>query len=764
MFDLKKNLQKAVEGITSNASQEILKNVLAEATESVSSIVNDVSKECQFQAADTSNDTKPRKKSKMDLKSFREDKLKIKTQEEFAEFLGVSVADVARWESAPDTIPWQGIQLILEKTGVSMEELTGWEKPVLEALEPNDTWEETEFTRRTFTECIASALEKTEIPDEFKKVYLKELQDKVMEKFAKPKLAVVGRSDTGKSTLINTLLGADKMPTSWTPTTSIAVYVKHIDDKPAFIKEDAWVFTNRVREEVLWDEKRLHDEEYCKAWKIAAGGVDILRSFGTRQGNNYDKEAGAAVLFVDSPILKNCDIVDLPGFGTETASDDSITYATATKADVIIYLSQANGFMRIEDITYLKGNIAGLDVWEEKGENGLKPLSNLFVVASQAQTVNNGNREQLKTIMDAQCKNFIKTLPPEYWEYRQEKSGYKYSENGYDELRARFFAYTTDIPDLCEPFNNALKEVLEALPKIIDKKAKEFIKGYLNSGKEYITKEIVQYNDIILNCEKYKKLIISIEENELARTTDNEKRKDDIRNYLDGLKQESLSEIGEFYTKTINTDNLVNLMEEKETPLEQEGIELFVGQLQTEFQLYCENILLQKSDLLSERIKSYIDSYKESIGVQFRDAGAKMNFDGDWAYDLAFWGAATVLSSISFFMFSPLIAVIIYITGLASIGAIIDNQLRKSIARKIVKAFEKNHFREEICKGIREYWQKRETEFNEAADNLDKEWEDYVSNLRKTVNECDVQDINNKISALTYLNNFYDVLQKKVLK
>ena len=70
----------------------------------------------------------------MNLKSFREDKLKIKTQSAFAELLGVEQSSVSQWEEDPDSITYPIIQRILEKTGVSYEELTGWEKPVLPRL------------------------------------------------------------------------------------------------------------------------------------------------------------------------------------------------------------------------------------------------------------------------------------------------------------------------------------------------------------------------------------------------------------------------------------------------------------------------------------------------------------------------------------------------------------------------------------------------------------------------------------------------------
>ncbi|MGN0596156.1 MAG: dynamin family protein, partial [Ruminiclostridium sp.] len=328
----------------------------------------------------------------MDLKSFREDKLKIKTQSAFAELIGAEQSSVSRWEKDPDSIPFQVIQKILEKTGATYEELTGWKKPIPKPLDIKNTWEKANFTKCTLSEYISDALKEMEISEEYRKAYIEDLQNGIVANLIKPKVAIVGRSDTGKSTLINALLGTDKMPTSWTPTTSIAVYIKHVSDRPSFIEEDVWVFTNQLGKENLWDERKLHDEEYCRSWKIGAGGVEILRSFGTRQGENYDKEAGAAVVFLDAPVLKTCDIVDLPGFGTETESDDNITFATAQKADVVLYLSQANGFMRIEDITYLKRNITELPTWEKNGENTLKPLSNLFIIASQAHTVNNGNR------------------------------------------------------------------------------------------------------------------------------------------------------------------------------------------------------------------------------------------------------------------------------------------------------------------------------------------------------------------------------------
>lgn len=290
----------------------------------------------------------------MNFKSLREDKLKL-SQEQFASVYGLDLSAVKELEKNNNP-GLDIIQAIIQKTGMSFEEVTSFEKPKLKAFEAKYTWEKADFTKKSLIEYIRDSLTRMEVSEEHKEKYIKDFQLGIDANLVKPSISIVGRSDTGKSTLINSLIGMEKMPTSWTPTTSIAVYIKHIKERPNFIKEDAWVFASECDGENLWNAKRLYDEEYCKKWKIASGEIDILRKFGTRQGGGLSTNAGSAVVFIDAPILLNCDIVDLPGFGTETDSDDEITLKAAQRTDVLIYLSQANGFMRIEDIEYLKQN------------------------------------------------------------------------------------------------------------------------------------------------------------------------------------------------------------------------------------------------------------------------------------------------------------------------------------------------------------------------------------------------------------------------
>lgn len=722
----------------------------------------------------------------MDLKSFREDKLKITTQAAFAELLEVDEHFIDQWETNPGSIPFDVVQRILEKTGVSYEVLTGWTKPVPKALEVENTWKKADFTKHTLGDYIANALNQAELPEEQKKAYIDDLCEGINASLVKPKVAIVGRSDTGKSTLINALLGCDKMPTSWTPTTSIAVYIKHISERPAFIEDDVWVFANHLGGENLWNERKLHDEEYCRAWKIAAGGVEILRSFGTRQGDNYDKEAGAAVIFLDAPILKTCDIVDLPGFGTETQSDDDITFAATQKSDIIIYLALACGFMQIGDITYLKRNISELPVWEVKGKNTLPPLSNLFVIASQAHTASNGNREELSKILDTGCKNLLKTLPSSYWNEREAVSGYSYSDSGYEELRSRFFAYTTDILDICTPFNEQLARILEELPVVINERAKEFVRNYVASRKPNLVGEIQKYEGIVAERDRYETLLAEIEANELSRVRDNDTRKKEVRAEIASLKKESVEEFTDYFASVVNVDALVKLMKEKGVKNKKDDVELFGSSLQSMIQAQCESVLKTKSEVLSEKAKEYITAFSESIAKPFENNKIDVDFDAGWAFASAlsaagmFGGFGTFLASTIYgvilfagagftigtsiwagvmtsSIFGPIgIALGLLIAGGLGLVKLFGGGWQKSVAKKIVASIEEDDISAKYRAGINKYWEQTETAFDQAAAKLDEDWNAYVDNLKQTINSYDINEIQNKIAVLKFLSDFFD--------
>ena len=493
----------------------------------------------------------------MDFKELRVNKLKLSV-EEFAKEYEVSIEKVEEWDLTNE-VTFSIIEKIMKKTSMSFEEITNYKKPKIEAIQLDNTWENLKFTYKNYLEYI-NKIPNEAILKEYWNKYIKDLKNGIEKKLKKPIISFIGRSDTGKSTLINSLIGIGKMPTSWTPTTSIAVYVKHIEDKPKFIKEDVWIFSDSLNGENFWDISKLYDEEYCKRWKIASGEIEILKKFGIRQNGNVLSHVGSAIAFIDAPILLNCDILDLPGYGTEMESDDRIAFEAINKTDILIYLSQANGFMRIEDITYLKENIRCLSVWENKKNNNLKPFSNLFIVASQAHTVANGNKKELKNILLKGSENFTKVLSNDYWKRRSEISGYNY---GINELNTRFFTYTTDIPELCQNFINELKETIELFPKVVEAEIENFISNYIMSRKTILEIEIKSYKEMIESKNKYEGLLKEIEKNKLQKIKEDSDNKKLLREKIKKLTLDSLNEYNDYYSSILNVDNITAKIKEK---------------------------------------------------------------------------------------------------------------------------------------------------------------------------------------------------------
>lgn len=714
----------------------------------------------------------------MNFKSLREDKLKL-TQEQFAEVYGLELSAVQELEKSNEpglTL----IQKIIQKTGLSFEEVTSFEKPKLKAFEAKYTWEKADFTKKSLVEYIRESLKKMDVSEEHQKKYIDDFTLGIDANLVKPSISIVGRSDTGKSTLINSLIGMEKMPTAWTPTTSIAVYIKHIKERPDFIKEDAWVFARECDGENLWNSKRLYDEEYCKKWKIAAGEVDVLRKFGTRQGGGLATNAGSAVVFIDAPILLNCDIVDLPGFGTETDSDDAITLKAAQRTDVLIYLSQANGFMRIEDIEYLKQNVRNLPIWEKKGANEVKPLANLFVVASQAHTVCQGNEIELNNILAKGCENYLKTLSTEYWNSRKSASGYDYSAEVVSE---RFFTYTTDIPVLCERFISELKQIIEQLPDQIDKRTKNFIHEYVDSRKPSLKAEIEKYEKLVEDRERYVLLLQQIEDSELQRVADNDKNKNTIKEKISDLRDESLSEFSTYCSSILNTDAIASKIKAKKIKNKKDEIECFASQLQDEMQEECSKLLEGKAEDLSGYIKKYINDFSENIQTVFEKSDLNVDFDAGFAFASALskigiigglgayvaGEAAFLLCGWTFLLgigghialgasaFGPIgVAVGLAIAAALRIAKLFGGGWEKSVAKKLAKAYDENNVVEKYRTEIKAYWEKTESAFDKATVKLEEEWDNYVSNLRSTVNEYDIDKINDNIVALQNLQSFFE--------
>jgi transcriptional regulator with XRE-family HTH domain len=730
-----------------------------------------------------------------DLKSFRENKLKM-TQTDFAELIGIRQDNVSRLEQSTDQIPLEILIKIANATGTTLDELVNYKRPSTKPLEVDDTWRNANFIKSSIVDYIDDRSKKyrEQWGNNYDK-YISELRECVERVISKPKIAIVGHSDVGKSRLINSIIGSEKMPTSWTPTTSITIYIKHINDRPSYIEEEAWVFRASVDNVIGWDDKKLKDEEYCRKWKISSGSADILKNYGTRQGEMYGKnEAGAAVIFVESDILKNCDVLDLPGFGTgDRVEDDTMTLKAKEFADVLIYMSHAGQFLQGEGIEYLKETINSLNIIENKKDNSLKPLSNLFIVASHAHTVDGGNISSLNNILDSGCNRLYKTLPKEYFMYKSSISEYEYN---FDVVRSRFFTYTTDIEQLRKPFENELKTLVEILPKIISDKAKAFISEFIKSTGINMDKEIDEYTSIINKRDKYDTILKEIEKNEPKRANENQNRRMDLVSEIKKMERASVSQFADFYGKTVTVDEIVKIIKDKGFKKKKEDIQLLVSYINSKLQSEMQDVLKGESEKLKDKIDKYVVDFEGSVKTDrfssdFPDI--KFSFDATRAFAsglaglatfgaLALWvstlgnlgayilvaqgvsflsalgisvgGTAAAASTVAAFGGPVVLGIAIAIIAAITVFAILSGGWEKSLSKKIVKEYDSNNSLMKFKDSIEQFWKETEIAFNAAADSLEKEWKQYVNNLKDMISTYNVNEIQNRIRMAEEFKNF----------
>ncbi|MBO5931687.1 MAG: helix-turn-helix domain-containing protein, partial [Clostridia bacterium] len=205
-----------------------------------------------------------------DLKKFRTEKLKI-TQAQMAQAIGIRQDALSRYEDSPEDIPARVLLSICDKYGVTLDQMFDYQKETPCGIEIINNWSKMKYLRESVSEYLLSVIENTSSENVN---ILNEFLMSTNRLTTKPKVVLLGRSDSGQSTMINALLGENKLPTSWTPVTSIIVYIKHVEDRPEFITDELWVF-GKDEQGRDWDDSRLRDKEYTASRKIAGGNAEL---------------------------------------------------------------------------------------------------------------------------------------------------------------------------------------------------------------------------------------------------------------------------------------------------------------------------------------------------------------------------------------------------------------------------------------------------------------------------------------------------------
>lgn len=282
----------------------------------------------------------------------------------------------------------------------------------------------------------------------------------------KPRIVLSGRFDAGKSRMVNVLMGQDRLPSSYRPATRLVCFVRHVDDKPAWQREDVWIFGEG------FTPQHLDNRDESERHRLVAGDSETLARFnddplllGATAG-----EAVAATVYVDAPILRVCDFIDTPGLG-DSERDDQLGRSVYGGGDAVLYLSPINGFLNAED-TRAIGTL--LQVLPQRVDE--PALRRLFILATHAH--GDVTEAQISKVLDDASQAAVRRLGPAVTRFLKDSE-----ETAAQALRHRMFPWYVERADRRVAFEQDLQELLgERIPLLVATQADEAVATFLTKA------------------------------------------------------------------------------------------------------------------------------------------------------------------------------------------------------------------------------------------------------------------------------------------
>ncbi|EOP02075.1 hypothetical protein ICS_05709 [Bacillus cereus BAG2O-3] len=715
-----------------------------------------------------------------DLKRFRQESLNM-SQSELADRLEISRDKIVRIENEPGKIELDLLLRLARVAGVTLEELTGYTKKIPNTFSVMDNWQRIDEWKKQVQEKWTNLSNGQP---------LKSFQEKFDDFLrvgnpVKPRIALFGMSDAGKTTFINSLLGSDELPAYWTPATSTNVHIKHINDRPSTLTDTVFVFEN---ENNHFQVENINDPSYFETYIITTGGIDLLKEFGTRKGKFYNEDRNLLIVtYLDKEILNVCDLIDVPGFGTgDRTLDTTIANATQKIADIVIYLSPSNAFLRGEELQFLRNTLNTLDPLERKDSNIIAPLGNFYVVASQAMAVDNGNLISLQRILEEGAERLYTDINPDVWTKKKKTTGYDYP---FEVLHDRFFTFAIDKQTLRNYLEIDLKRLLETIPTLLLKGIQEKLSQFFMKSKSDCQHHI-EYNELLLKRrDELQQTLEEMIKNMPHEERVNESLRKEVLSTIRALKLESIHEFQRAFQQIINEEHIVDVIKTKGYRKKKDDIQRLSGYISGELESKLEIILETKAGILSETIEEYLKKIDHNLNSPYNVfSGAHVDnlfsFNAKTAFAsglaglatfgaLAFWAsnlgnlggyilitqAVSILSSIGISIGGTAAAVtaVSAIGGPVTLGialaviatvstfAIASGTWKTSLSKKIVKEYNKKNALEQYENVIHTFWNATETAFEKADDAMKEAAKKRVETLKHDIDTLDETYLMNQV-------------------
>lgn len=704
-----------------------------------------------------------------------------KTLEEVANILNVSKTTISNWEKNPDNVPMSKLSEYANAINYSIDDI--FEKKNTNTKTLLNVVENEELTilrknLRSNIDILSNNL-KNNYNDlilsnnNIFSTILKNMKN-LQVGSRKPRVALVGESDTGKSTLINHFLGqGDLLPAKWTPATGSVIKIAHIDDKPNWLIGNTIVLKNDKHSIVdeTWDllDSKYDNVDYFQKHVIQQGERDLIASFGDRSGNNYQHSLGdvyTIYTFVDAIILKSIEIWDTPGIGAgddnEGESDEILSIYAQTNADMIIYLSVVNQFMHSSDVAYLRQAVKRIDKSSDF-KNNLPAWNNLMIVASQAHIVK--SNYEIENILNKGSERLLHQFGQDFLN----------KDNGYDELafRNRFFSFSKEDESIRHKFENDLNDIFKNKSQLIFSEASSKQKKFNLQSSELLINEINENKKLLNEDQSLRKELIAASDNLNSVLQANSLIEKKLKKASKKGRNESELGFRKYYSKNLTESELLKHIDSQDVKNKKGSKEDFNTWLSGNFQDKLESILKNESEKFKEQFNEIGEDIQKTSDINvssfdFTSVMAGLVTSGIVGGAFAIV-AAGITSNLGLYILvaqvgglltsigvisSPIVLTSLvaatggpigWAIGLAILsGTFVSWILGSSawkgkLAKQIIKAYEKNNALNQFINAIDDYWDKTDISIEKLKESMDLVANEQVNILEKKVTSNPVE-------------------------
>jgi transcriptional regulator with XRE-family HTH domain len=717
----------------------------------------------------------------LDLKELRE-RLK-KTQRGMADVLGISQSQYSKYEKDPSSLSFGLFQKLSPYIG-NLNELRTLQK--IQVVDPGHPYQQFSQKLKYLFEYIDKLPrhEDAVTPEAFTSDKLKET---IFNVARKPNIGLYGEFDSGKTHLLNCLLGQNKFNTNYRPTTSLITCIRHVDDKPEWLNESVAIMNKSFN----LSRDYANSEEAWNKQCLYKGNIAVLDEFGVHQaphiGDKPDwlKEAYYAVVYFDSPILRSCNILDTPGFSSSIKEDIEKANTARNSIDILLFLTTVTGSFNQRDFIELSSLFDQLprpDIESDKIER----LSNLYFVITHASVDN---------IKDHQFNHLVESASSEIVSYFSNI----FTKKDQELIKQRMFPFWSELPERRDPLFFDITNLLSAsMPLFIEEKTKKTINELKSYGSSCFEKQVFEWKKLIKNQSDakvaYEELIRLKAENLMKLAS----KLEQVKKIIEDTASEAKNNFEYRYDDIMNIENISSLLNEVYGDDSKKARDKGCGLVNQRLQQAMAYEVSQGSDKVVNEINEFVEHFPLTEGAS-NSISIEMPFDSKGA----FWGAVTSgvigsglmlaaasagnlggyavaattigwLSSAGVAFSATggsagVMSIISAIGGPVTIGLalaalggmlawrLVGDNWEVRLSKKIIKSFEAENVKTEMSSKIEEFFHGQVLRFEESYDQLQTDYEDYLIKLRDIGNgEMSVEEIENKIKDADEKKSFFE--------